>query len=108
MSTLLTAGSPETLNVLVAMVQFPPDNEPRTTGNGQFDLTTAPRHVIDPPPHDVSYVRSHMSFLSNYFAKVSDGKLFVQVTVHAVAAVYAVDVRTDWKARQRSLVSLFG
>src|SRR5437879_943157 len=38
MPPLLAAGVPETLNVLVAMVQFPVDNEPRTTGTGRFDL----------------------------------------------------------------------
>lgn len=72
---------PETLRVLVAMVEFQTDLEPRTTGNGTFDLTVTPQAVIDPPPHNRSYAVNHVIFAENYFRKVSNGKLIVKATV---------------------------
>jgi len=75
------AAFPETLRVLVAMVEFQSDNEPRTTGDGRFDLSVTSRVEIDPPPHHRSYVQNHMLFVENYFRKSSDGKLIVKSTV---------------------------
>ncbi|HTR81353.1 MAG TPA: hypothetical protein VMM58_06945, partial [Bacteroidota bacterium] len=36
---------PDTLKVLAIMVQFQTDNDPLTTGNGQFDVSTAPQMI---------------------------------------------------------------
>lgn len=72
---------PETLRVLVALVEFQPDNEPRTTGNGTFDLSQPVKPIIDPPPHNKSYTEYHMTFVENYFRKVSGGKFIVKATV---------------------------
>ncbi len=59
--------------VLAIMVQFQPDNDSLTSGNGQFLVS----HGIglDAPPHDKTYFQNHFLFLKNYFEKVSGGKL---------------------------------
>ncbi|MBI4548844.1 MAG: hypothetical protein HY707_12750 [Ignavibacteriae bacterium] len=72
---------PETLRILVAMIAFKEDNDSRTTGNGSFEMTTPARTIIDPPPHDRAYVQQHITFVENYFRKVSDGKMIIQATV---------------------------
>ncbi len=78
---------PETTNVLVAMVEFQTDNNPGTTGDGTFDMGTISK-IVDPPPHDKAYVQNHMTFLENYFRKVSDGKQIIKTTV--LDSVYRV------------------
>lgn len=72
---------PETLHVLAAMVEFKTDNDSRTTGNGQFDLSAWTSGFIDPPPHDRAYFQNHLIFVENYFHRVSDGRLVIQGTV---------------------------
>jgi hypothetical protein len=73
---------PDTVRTLALMVQFQADDDSRTTGNGQFDLSNGYQDtVIDSPPHDRSYFQNHLLFLENYFKKVSDGKLVVRSEV---------------------------
>ena len=67
-------GFPDTLKILAIMVQFQPDSDTLTSGNGQFDLTTAPQRIIDAPPRDSSYFADHLLFAKNYFPKASNGK----------------------------------
>ena len=80
-SLRLYTQNPETLRVLVVMAAFKEDSDDRTSGTGNFDISTSTRKIIDPPPHDRVYVQNHMTFVSNYFRKVSDGKLIIQPTV---------------------------
>lgn len=68
---------PETLRVLAAMVEFTPDSDPLTTGDGLFDISLSTDRIIDPPPHDRTYFEHHLLFLSNYWRKVTNGKLIV-------------------------------
>ena len=72
---------PDTLNVLSIQVQFQSDNDSRTSGNGQFDLTLSDERIIDAPPHDSAYFANHGLFAQNYFAKASNGKQHVRITV---------------------------
>jgi Secretion system C-terminal sorting domain/FG-GAP repeat len=72
---------PDTLKILAVMVQFQPDSDPLTTGNGQFDLSTAPQRIIDAPPRDSSYFADHLMFARNYFPKASNGKQNISATV---------------------------
>ncbi len=72
---------PDTLKILAIMVQFQTDNDPLTSGNGQFDLTTAPQRIIDAPPRDSSYFADHLLFASNYFPKASNGKQYISTTL---------------------------
>lgn len=73
-STLPRAGlATGTVNVLAIMVQFQPDVDSLTSGNGQFVLSQG--SGLDAPPHDKAFFENHLLFLRNYFRKVSDGKL---------------------------------
>jgi hypothetical protein len=67
-----------TLRILALMVDFQPSDDLQVNGNGQFETdTTGSWNMIDPPPHDVNYFTYKLLFLSNYFRKVSNGKLTV-------------------------------
>ncbi len=76
-----TAAAPDTLRVLAAMVEFVPDDDDRTSGNGTFDMSEPPARMKDPPPHDAAYFDNHLTFLKNYFRKVSDGNLVLETTL---------------------------
>lgn len=69
---------PDTVRVLAIMVAFQPDTDPRTTGDGRFNLQPISSRLIDPPPHDSAYFAYKLRFLENYFRKSSNGKLIVQ------------------------------
>jgi hypothetical protein len=69
---------PETLYVYAIRVQFRPDNDPNTTGDGTFDLSNNYPDSVDAPPHDSLYFAEHLEFLENYFYKVSKGKLIIK------------------------------
>ena len=71
----------DTVRVLALMVQFQKDADARTTGDGQFDLTSTTSPVLDSPPHDAAYFRDHLLFLQNYYGKASKGKLIVRTTL---------------------------
>ncbi len=73
----LTSPAPDTVRVLAAMVAFQTDADDRTTGDGTFDLSDTLGRVIDAAPHNRSYFFQHLTFLSNYYRKVSDGKTTV-------------------------------
>ncbi len=72
---------PDTLNVLAIRVQFQTDNDSRTSGNGQFDLSAAGERIIDAAPHDSAYFSDHFVFAHNYFFKASNGKQHIRTTV---------------------------
>ncbi len=72
---------PDTLKVLAVMVQFVPDSSELTSGNGQFDLSTAPQRILDAPPRDSAYFADHLLFAQNYFHKASNGKQNITATV---------------------------
>jgi hypothetical protein len=69
---------PHTVRVLAVMVEFQPDDDPLTTENGLFNLSTTTEEIIDPPPHDSTYFRNHLSFLENYWRRVSNGTIIVR------------------------------
>jgi hypothetical protein len=71
----------ETLNVLAVMVQFQPDGDTRTTGDGRFDLSAPVNPVLDASPRDRAYFESHLAFAASYYAKASKGKLVLRSTV---------------------------
>ncbi len=68
---------PETLNVYAIRVQFKPDNNSQTTGDGRFDLSNNYPDSVDAPPHDSLYFIHKLEFLKNYYYKSSKGKLIV-------------------------------
>jgi hypothetical protein len=72
----LPTASSDTIRILALMVDFQTSPNALTNGNGHFQLGTAPAtNVIDPPPHDSAYFAYKLQFLSNYFRKVSNGKV---------------------------------
>ena len=73
---------PDTVRVLAVMVQFTKDNDQSKDGNGQFVLSPpAGTPSLDAPPRDSAYFAGHLGFLSNYFRRVSKGKIFVRWTL---------------------------
>ncbi len=71
----------DTIDVLAVMVQFQIDNDARTNGNGQFDLSTPATTGLDAPPHNKQYFQDHLTFLTNYYRKVSKGKAVIRTTL---------------------------
>ena len=74
-------ASSDTLKILAVMVQFQKDEDSRTSGNGQFDLSTTQQKIIDAPPRDSAYFADHFYFAKNYFTKASNGKQNISSTV---------------------------
>ncbi len=89
---------PDTLRVLAIMIQFQPDSDSRTTGNGAFDISQSADTLFDPPPHNLQYFLNHLKFAENYFRKVSNGKLIVQSEV--VNRVFTVSKKMQAYAPQ--------
>ena len=73
------------------MVDFQPDNNRLTSGNGSFDLDFLARNpiTIDPLPHDRGYFQAHLEFSKRYFEKVSGGALSISYEV--LPTVYRLD-----------------
>ncbi len=66
----------DTIRLLALMVDFQTDASALTDGNGHFQLdTTTTPNIINPAPHDSAYFAYKFQFLSNYFRKVSNGKV---------------------------------
>lgn len=68
---------PETLNVYAIRVDFRPDNNSQTTGNGRFDVSSNYPDSVDAPPHDSLYFIYKLEFLKNYYFKASKGRLII-------------------------------
>jgi len=71
-------ASGDTVRVLAIMVDFQRDTDTLTTGDGRFQLVAPTSRMIDPPPHDSAYFAFKLQFLSNYFRKVSNGKVIAK------------------------------
>ncbi|MDX1671670.1 MAG: T9SS type A sorting domain-containing protein [Balneolaceae bacterium] len=76
-----------TLTVLAVMVEFQPDDNRFTSGNGTFGAGSLPYLEenpvsIDPLPHNRDYFESHLRFVNNYFESVSGGQLNLDFSVH--------------------------
>jgi hypothetical protein len=72
------------VRLLALMVEFHPDENRFTTGDGTFNptyLDTTENIVLDPLPHDQNYFEAHLTFAKNYFEKQSDGQLELNFTV---------------------------
>ena len=73
----------KTLKILGIRVEFQEEDpdDPRTTGNGLFDMRTQDQffedegHRIDPSPHDTLYFKRHIDALHNYWYTVSESRL---------------------------------
>jgi hypothetical protein len=78
------------LRIVAIMVEFEADTNRFTTGNGTFApgslpfLEESPTH-IDPLPHDRGYFEAHLTFVKNYFERMSGNRL--QVDYHVLPDV---------------------
>jgi M6 family metalloprotease-like protein len=70
-----------TIRLLAIRVQFQPDSDSRSTGNGTFDYSDWDGATFDGPPHDREYFGLHMTALANYYRSVSYGNLEIQFDV---------------------------
>jgi len=78
-------ASRDSIRILAVRVEFQEDNAPTTTGNGKFDLSSpAGMYQIDPPPHNRNYFQDHLTFLRNYFLKVSAEQLYIYGDVYPI------------------------
>ena len=88
---------PETLKILGIRVEFQKEDpdDPRTTGNGLFDMRTQEEfeqeggHLIDPSPHDTLYFKKHVEALHNYWWTVSKGKLVLEGEIYPKSGTLA-------------------
>lgn len=86
------------IDIVAVMVEFEPEENRFTTGDGTFDLDFLDSDdiIIDPLPHDRAYFEAHLDFAKNYFERVSNGILEINyevlpevVQVDGVMADYA-------------------
>ena len=75
-----------TLNIIAVMVEFQPDTNRFTSGNGTFGPGSIPYLEnpgtnIDALPHDRNYFEAHLKFVKNYFQNQSNGRLNIQYQV---------------------------
>jgi hypothetical protein len=73
--------APDTVRILVAMVQFQQDADERTSGDGRFLLAPATEPVVDAPPHDRAYFENHLRSAGHYYQTVSRGLTVLRWTV---------------------------
>lgn len=78
---LFRQAVPETLNVYAVRVQFKPDANGQTTGDGRFDVSSNYPDSVDAPPHDSLYFSYKLEFLKNYYYKASKGNLIINFTI---------------------------
>lgn len=74
------------LRIFAVMVQFQPDDNDFTSGDGTFAPGSLPYLesddiTIDPLPHDTGYFEAHLEFAKNYFQKISNEQLRVEYQV---------------------------
>mgnify|MGYP002630051858 CR=1 FL=1 len=78
-------------------VAFQPDTSPATTGDGSFVLEDTvdldcTDWSLDPPPHDRTYFQDHLTAMDNYWQRVSNGAVQVNIAESAVFPLNEDDV----------------
>ena len=74
------------LRIIAVMVEFQPDQNRFTSGNGTFDRGSIP-YLEDPGtnvdalPHDQKYFEAHLTFVKNYFEKQSNRQISIEYQV---------------------------
>ena len=76
------SAAADSFKLLAIRVEFKKDVDEGSTGNGLFDLSFLPTGSdiqFDPPPHNSIYFWAHLKALSNYYKKVSNGKVIIDL-----------------------------
>ncbi|HID32038.1 MAG TPA: T9SS type A sorting domain-containing protein [bacterium (Candidatus Stahlbacteria)] len=93
---LLDHPGVDTIRILAIRVEFQEDDDPRTTGNGKFDLigyrSIEESGLDSDPPHTKKYFEGLMTYLHNYYKVNSRGKLYVdfQIMPYGLLETYTV------------------
>ncbi len=74
-------GDRTQVRLLAIRVQFQPDSDPLSSGDGTFDYSEWDGATFDGPPHDLEYFELHMMALESYYESVSHGALDLEFTV---------------------------
>lgn len=69
-------------SVIAFMVDFQPDTDTLTFGNGKFNSAVRDTGFLDSYPRNFSYFENHLQFLKNYWEGVSKNK--VNLTTHLI------------------------
>jgi hypothetical protein len=85
LSANLFAQQQKVIKMLAVMVDFQEDNDEATTGTGKFgsiykkykDST----NIIDPLPFDYNYFYNHLLFAKNYYQKITNNQLSIDVNL---------------------------
>ncbi len=72
-------GTSQSIRICALRVEFQPDQNELTTGNGLFmvDSVTTDPYAIDPAPHNRLYFQDQIRAAANYYSKVSQGNLSI-------------------------------
>ncbi|MEX0647649.1 MAG: T9SS type A sorting domain-containing protein [Balneolaceae bacterium] len=84
--TAQTSPAEGNLQIIAVMVEFQPDENRFTSGDGTFDDESLPylEHPgtnIDPLPHNREYFEAHLEFARNYFERQSGNRLSIHYQV---------------------------
>lgn len=74
----------DTLKILAVIVNFQEDKDGTTFGNGKLGSIYSGNYgnnILDPLPHNKDYFESHLTFVKNYYQKVSNNKVNISFTV---------------------------
>lgn len=79
------------LHIVAAMVEFQPETNRFTTGDGTFDLPFLRNTAvtIDPLPHDRGYFQARLEFVKAYFERESAGA--VSITFEVLPTIHRLD-----------------
>ncbi|UCH64741.1 MAG: T9SS type A sorting domain-containing protein [Ignavibacterium sp.] len=80
----IIAQAQDTVKILAILVNFQEDRDAATFGNGIFESIYSRNWgntILDPIPHDAPYFEDHLTFVKNYFTKVSKDNLHIEFTV---------------------------
>ncbi len=71
----------QVIRLFALRVEFQPEDNVNTTGDGTFDLNPPESLMIDSPPYDKTYFEHQCLALANYYKSVSKGKLLIEPAV---------------------------
>lgn len=86
------------LHLLAARIEFQPDQNPFTSGNGTFDTGSvpyleSPGTSVDALPHDQGYFEAHLEFAKNYFERNSGNG--IEISYSVLPAVYRLQRKME-------------